>query len=198
MKRSNIGRPPSYAGSFHNEDPEIFILDNPYSRCNISSAIIIGNDIINLGGTVVDPINHEQAAQAAKDIDLKSPVFQGVIRGMLPWLLLSVLQEGPIHALSMIKAISERTHGLWKPSPGSVYPSLHRFEKEGLLESEWQENKAAPRRVYRLTKKGGQEVPMMRQRLIEELTKAQYLIEKHIQALQDWGEMQGDHGKRSQ
>jgi len=175
----------------------MIVLDNPHDGCNISSAIIIASDINNLGGIVVKPINHEQAAQAARDIDLKSPVFQGVIRGMLPWMLLSVLQQGPIHALSMIKAISERSHGLWKPSPGSVYPILHRFEKEGLLESEWQENKAAPRRVYRLTRKGGLEVPKIQKRLIEELTKAKDLIEKHVQALQYWEEVKGDHGKRS-
>lgn len=126
------------------------------------------------------------------EVDFKSPVFQGVIRGMLPWMLLNVLKEGPTHALNMINALSQRTHGFWKPSPGSVYPILHRFEEEGIVDSEWQESKAAPRRVYRLTDKGMPEVPAMRRKLIEELTKARHIIDIHIKVLEQGAK--SEHG----
>ena len=119
------------------------------------------------------------------DIDLKSPVFYGLIRGTLPWTLLDILQkEGPLHALGLVKAIQVKAHGLWKPSTGSVYPILHRFEKQGLAMSEWQETPAAPRRVYRLTEKGIDEVPKARHRLINDFRNAKLIIEMHIQVLE--------------
>jgi len=119
------------------------------------------------------------------DIDPESPVFHGLIRGTLPWMLLDILQkEGPVHALGLVKVIQARAHGLWKPSTGSVYPILHRFEKQGLALSEWQETKAAPRRVYRLTEKGIDEVPKARHRLINEFRNAKLIIEMHIHVLE--------------
>jgi len=119
------------------------------------------------------------------EVDLKAPVFHGLIRGTLPWMLLDILQkEGPLHALGLVKAIQVRAHGLWKPSTGSVYPILHRFEKQGLALSEWQGTKAAPRRVYRLTEKGIDEVPKARHQLINEFRNAKLIIEMHIHALE--------------
>ena len=127
------------------------------------------------------------------DIDFKSPVFHGLIRGMLPWMLLDVLQkEGPLHALGLVKTFQARAHGLWKPSTGSIYPILHRFEKQGLALSEWQETKAAPRRVYRLTEKGIGEVPKARLQLINEFRKAKLIIEMHIHLLEAEASGEGD------
>lgn len=118
------------------------------------------------------------------DPDFRSPVFQGIIRGMLPWYLLTLLSEGPLHALKMISLMSEMSHGVWKPSPGSVYPILRRLEKQGLITGQWQRNKAAPRRVYRLTQKGDTAVSDMRKGLLAELKKAKHIIDRHIAILQ--------------
>ena len=136
------------------------------------------------------------AGHSPSGLDLQSPIFRGLVRGMLPFFLLTLIGEGPTHALKMIRLISERGHGAWKPSPGSVYPILHRFEKEGLVNSEWQENKAAPRRVYKLTKKGRSAVSNMRQELVSELKKARHVIELHIAALEQLsGDKKLDHEK---
>ncbi len=117
-------------------------------------------------------------------IDFNSPVIQGLIRGMLPWYLLSLMKEGPMHALKMIEKIGAAGHGGWKPSPGSVYPILHKLEEEGKIEGDWERSKAAPRRIYALTVKGKKEATKMRHQLIEELHKAKYIIDSHISMLE--------------
>lgn len=41
-----------------------------------------------------------------------------------------------MHGYEMIQEIAERSGGAWKPSPGSVYPTLQLLEDEGLIASE--------------------------------------------------------------
>jgi DNA-binding PadR family transcriptional regulator len=47
--------------------------------------------------------------------------------------LLSLLAENPSNGYGLIKAIAERTSGAWRPSPGSVYPTLQQLVDEGLI-----------------------------------------------------------------
>lgn len=49
--------------------------------------------------------------------------------------ILSLLKDRPMHGYEMIREIAERSGGAWKPSPGSVYPTLQMLEDEGLIES---------------------------------------------------------------
>jgi DNA-binding PadR family transcriptional regulator len=44
-----------------------------------------------------------------------------------------LLAEQPRHGYDLIRAIEDRTGGLWTPSPGSIYPTLQALEDEGLL-----------------------------------------------------------------
>lgn len=57
-------------------------------------------------------------------------------RGDVRASLLALLQDRPMHGYEMIQEIQERSHGAWKPSPGSVYPTLQLLEDEGLIGSE--------------------------------------------------------------
>ncbi|MFJ7066029.1 PadR family transcriptional regulator [Streptomyces sp. NPDC101115] len=50
--------------------------------------------------------------------------------------ILALLKDRPMHGYEMIQEIVERTGGAWKPSPGSVYPTLQMLEDEGLIASE--------------------------------------------------------------
>jgi DNA-binding PadR family transcriptional regulator len=84
----------------------------------------------------------------------------------------------------MIRLIGEMTGGAWKPSPGSVYPILRRFEKVGLIVGKWRRSKAAPRRVYRPTGEDRAALPGMREKLISELAAAREIIDHHIRFLQ--------------
>jgi DNA-binding PadR family transcriptional regulator len=46
-----------------------------------------------------------------------------------------LLGDEPRNGYQLIQAIEERTEGLWRPSPGSVYPTLSQLEDEGLIRS---------------------------------------------------------------
>ncbi len=65
--------------------------------------------------------------------------------------ILSLLAETPSNGYGLIRAIAERTDGAWRPSPGSVYPTLAQLVDEELIEPT--EN-AGPRSDYRLTDAG--------------------------------------------
>jgi DNA-binding PadR family transcriptional regulator len=56
-------------------------------------------------------------------------------RGDVRLALLRLLAEEPRNGYQLIQAIEERSEGLWRPSPGSVYPTLSQLEDEGLIRS---------------------------------------------------------------
>jgi DNA-binding PadR family transcriptional regulator len=56
-------------------------------------------------------------------------------RGDVRLALLRLLAEEPRNGYQLIQAIEERSEGLWRPSPGSVYPTLAQLEDEGLISS---------------------------------------------------------------
>lgn len=113
-----------------------------------------------------------------------SLVFRGVVRGMLPLYLLTLLQEQPYHGNEIMNVLKTMSHGMWKPSPGSIYPMLKKLEKQGLISGEWKSGRAAATRVYRVTAKGRAELPVIRQQLLAELHTAKDTIEQHIRALE--------------
>jgi DNA-binding PadR family transcriptional regulator len=76
------------------------------------------------------------------------------LRGNLDMLVLSVLEERPLHGYGVVRALRERSGGVFDLPEGSVYPSLHRLEESGLLQSEWEQVDGRRRRVYRATAAG--------------------------------------------
>ena len=54
-------------------------------------------------------------------------------RGDIRSAILALLAERPMHGYEIIGELSERTDGLWRPSPGSIYPTLQLLEDEGLV-----------------------------------------------------------------
>ena len=136
------------------------------------------------------PANHP-----ASQLDTKSPLFHGLVHGALPWYLLSLLREGPLHGIQMIHAMEEMSGGTWKPSPGSVYPVLKRLDKDGLITGKLERTRAAPKRVYRLTAKGRSALPKMQERLLCELRAAREMIDLHIEGLEQ-DPAGGSHGHK--
>lgn len=55
-------------------------------------------------------------------------------RGDVRSAILSLLAESPSNGYGLIKTIDEKTSGAWRPSPGSVYPTLQQLVDEGLIE----------------------------------------------------------------
>ncbi len=65
--------------------------------------------------------------------------------------ILHLLAERPMHGYEMIQEIAERTRDAWRPSPGSVYPTLQLLDDEGLIVSSESEGST---KLFELTDKG--------------------------------------------
>jgi DNA-binding PadR family transcriptional regulator len=74
-------------------------------------------------------------------------------RGDIRTAVLVVLGEEPGHGYDVIQRLEERSGGAWRPSPGSIYPTLQLLEDEGLLQSTERDSK----RVYTVTDQGREE-----------------------------------------
>jgi DNA-binding PadR family transcriptional regulator len=69
--------------------------------------------------------------------------------------ILVLLVERPMHGYEIIGELSERTEGLWKPSAGSIYPTLQLLEDEGLVSAQADEGAGTTgKRRYTLTAEG--------------------------------------------
>ena len=72
-------------------------------------------------------------------------------RGDIRAAILALLAEEPMHGYQIIQELTDRTGGVWRPSPGSVYPTLQQLQDEELVrEAESDSGK----RVYELTDAG--------------------------------------------
>ena len=77
-----------------------------------------------------------------------------ILKGHLETMLLAALESAPSHGYAVIEALRERSAGQFDLPEGTVYPALHRLERDGLVESEWDSSSGRKRRVYRLTQDG--------------------------------------------
>jgi len=75
-----------------------------------------------------------------------------VRRGDVRMAILAVLADGPLNGYQVIQEIGQRTDGAWRPSPGSVYPTISQLEDEGLVEGDDERG----RRTLRLSDAGRQ------------------------------------------
>src|SRR4051812_26374574 len=71
-------------------------------------------------------------------------------RGNVRAAVLALLAEEPRHGYSIMNELGERSGGLWRPSPGSVYPVLQQLQDEGLITSTDRDG----RKVFDLTDEG--------------------------------------------
>jgi DNA-binding PadR family transcriptional regulator len=83
---------------------------------------------------------------AARRTD-RTPRWQ---RGFLGHYALTVLDRNPIYAHQLATQIATRSHGLWNPSPGAVYPAFRSLEARGLVRTE----RRGGRQLYHITAAG--------------------------------------------
>ena len=74
-------------------------------------------------------------------------------RGDVRAAALALLSERPMHGYEMIQELEERTDGVWRPSPGAVYPALALLEDQGLVVADAE----AGKRLFSLTDAGSEE-----------------------------------------
>ncbi len=53
--------------------------------------------------------------------------------GMLNYWIMRNISEGPLKGADIIKEMSRKSNGRWRPSPGSVYPALSHMEEKGFV-----------------------------------------------------------------
>jgi DNA-binding PadR family transcriptional regulator len=70
--------------------------------------------------------------------------------GDMKYVILKLLATRSMHGYEVMKALEEETRGCYKPSPGTVYPTLQWLEDEGLVTAETVEGK----KVYAITDAG--------------------------------------------
>ena len=76
------------------------------------------------------------------------------LKGHLDLLLLAILEREPMHGYAVIEELRERSGGAFDLPEGTVYPALHRLERQALISSKWSTGAGRRRRVYRLTARG--------------------------------------------
>jgi DNA-binding PadR family transcriptional regulator len=82
-------------------------------------------------------------------------------RGDVRAAALLLLEEQPRNGYQLMQEIEDRSGGMWRPSPGSVYPALAQLEDEGLVRSD----EGAGRRAFELTDEGRKYVEEHREAL---------------------------------
>ena len=88
-----------------------------------------------------------------------------LLQGTLDLLILQTLQWGPQHGYGIAQAIRAGSKDAFQVDTGSLYPALHRLEREGAVGSEWKVSENKQRvKVYRLTTAGRKKLTQERSR----------------------------------
>jgi transcriptional regulator len=77
------------------------------------------------------------------------------LQGALDLLILRTLRRGPLHGYGIVCRIQQTSEGALEVEEGSLYPALHRIEREGWVTAEWKVTERNRRaKFYRLTPAG--------------------------------------------
>ena len=76
------------------------------------------------------------------------------INGQLDPMILATVAGEPAHGYAVLQRLKTRSGGAFDLAEGTIYPALHRLERDGLLTSSWSTESGRRRRVYEITGKG--------------------------------------------
>ena len=78
-----------------------------------------------------------------------------LVQGTLDLLILKILALNAMHGWAIAERLKQMSKHVLQVGPGSLYPALHKLEKEGWVEAEWSVNEAKRRvKFYSITKAG--------------------------------------------
>ena len=78
-----------------------------------------------------------------------------LLKGSVDLVLLTLLKHEPMYGYQIVKAVKEASNSVIMLKEGSLYPALHRLERNGLVTSYWQTREdGTNRRYYQLTETG--------------------------------------------
>ena len=96
---------------------------------------------------------------------LRAPHGIELLQGTLDMLILQTLQWGPQHGYGISQAMRIHSGDLLAVDTGSLYPALHRLERQGWVKAAWKMSDSNQRvREYRLTPKGRRQLVSERSR----------------------------------
>ena len=81
-------------------------------------------------------------------------ISKELLKGSTPIMVMSVLKGKDMYGYIIIKELQKRSEDVFVLKEGTLYPILHALEKEGYLESYWEEFDNRKRKYYHLTHKG--------------------------------------------
>jgi PadR family transcriptional regulator, regulatory protein PadR len=88
-----------------------------------------------------------------------------LLQGTLDMLILQTLQWGPQHGYGISQAIRTNSNETLQVDTGSLYPALHRLERQKWIKSDWTVSENNQRvKVYRLTAAGKKHLAAERSR----------------------------------
>lgn len=94
-----------------------------------------------------------------------------LLQGTLDMLILQTLQWGPQHGYGIVQALRLQSGQVLQVETGSLYPALHRLERQGWVRSEWKQSESKQRaRYYRITAEG-------KKRLASDLSRWERIVE---------------------
>ncbi len=76
------------------------------------------------------------------------------LNGQLDSLILATVLDEPAHGYVILQRLKQRSSGAFDLAEGTIYPALHRLERDGLLSSTWSSESGRRRRVYEVTRAG--------------------------------------------
>jgi len=85
-----------------------------------------------------------------------------ILKGHLDALVLAALELEPTHGYGIIKRLRRGSDDVFTLPEGTVYPALHRLERDGLVKSRWTAASGRRRRVYRITRSGREALAVRR------------------------------------
>jgi transcriptional regulator len=93
-----------------------------------------------------------------------------LLQGTLDMLILRTLQWGPAHGYGIVQALRTQSGEALQVETGSLYPALHRLERQGWVRSEWKQSESNQRaRYYRITAAG-------KKQLVEDLSRWERMV----------------------
>jgi len=78
-----------------------------------------------------------------------------LLKGNTPTLVLAVLREQKLHGYAIAREIERRSHNVLRCKEGTLYPTLHALERDGLVSGAWEKDeRGRNRKIYTITTEG--------------------------------------------
>lgn len=105
-----------------------------------------------------------------------------LLQGTLDMLILQALQREPMHGYGIAQILRNRSDEVLTVETGSLYPALHRLEKQKWVKSEWKLTESKQRaKYYRLTALGKKQLTADHQRWLRLVRAISAIMEPEAQ-----------------